>query len=277
MCKTSELIEIIEAPKTSAPVEHRRKMREPDPEFEEKARRNNEQLMRTHEFRKDNIKEMELGDKDYFEYNPDEPQRYAALNLEHMFRFESTFSAIKWGVFVGSLFAFHRYYRTRDINNAAHWFTIMSFFSFFNIWISNGLQHFMSDYTVRKSISLSQRNEHYTTAYRAYYEAVQDRVDPIDSELKVQPIIKNSQAESLNQFIENYQKYLKAKYAVKNSKKEAEVESEDMDFAKEILSSSSKPLSQSSAKLKLQEVLSRVEGVDLKSYNFDQDPDCVYL
>lgn len=270
---------IIETPKPSVPVEHRRKLKEPDPDFEEKARKHNEQLMRTHEFRKENIKEMELGNKDYFEYNPDEPQRYAALNLEHMFRFESTFSAIKWGVFVGSLFAFHRYYRTRDINNAAHWFTIMSFFSFFNIWISNGLQHFMSDYTVRKSISLSQRNEHYTTAYKAYYETVQDRVDPIDSELKVQPIIKNSQAESLNQFIENYQNYLKAKYAVQNSKEQHEGDKAYNNLAKEIISQNiyNTAVSQKSAKLKLQEVVSRVEAVDLKSYNFDQDPDCAYL
>ena len=58
--------------------------------------------MKTHEFRRENIKEMELGKKDYFDYNPDEPQRYAALDIDYMFKFETTFSSIKWGIFVGS-------------------------------------------------------------------------------------------------------------------------------------------------------------------------------
>ena len=127
-----------------------RKMRHSDPNFEERAKQNNEKIMKQHDFGHKNVKEMELGDKDYFEYDPDESQRYAALNIEHLFRFHSTFSAIKWGVSVGILFAFHRYYRTRDMNNAAHWFTVMSFVSFFNIWISHALKSFITDYGVRK-------------------------------------------------------------------------------------------------------------------------------
>lgn len=66
------------------------------------------------------------------------------------------------------MFAFHRYYRTRDLNAAAHWFTVMSFFSFFNIWVSYGLQEFVTEYGSRKSLSLAARNEYHTNAYKSY-------------------------------------------------------------------------------------------------------------
>lgn len=46
---------------------------------------------------------------------------------------------MKWGIAVGGLFAFHRYYRTRDFNSAAHWFAVMSCVSAFNIFASYGI------------------------------------------------------------------------------------------------------------------------------------------
>lgn len=68
-------------------------------EFDERAKQNSEKLMKQHDFKHANIEEMELGDKDYFTYNPEEEDiRYAALSFEHLFRFNTTFSAIKWGV-----------------------------------------------------------------------------------------------------------------------------------------------------------------------------------
>jgi len=84
---------------------------------------------------------MEERTDDPFDYEPDDDmsRRYDALKIESLFRFSSTYKALKWGVMVGSMFAMHRYYRTRSINNAAHWFTVMSFVSFFNIWLSYGL------------------------------------------------------------------------------------------------------------------------------------------
>jgi len=251
-------------------------MRHSDPSFEKRAKDNSEKLMQTHEFRKENITEMELGEKDYFVYTPDEPQRYSALNFEHMFRFETTFSSIKWGIFVGSLFALHRYYRTRSLNNAAHWFTIMSFFSFFNIWVSNGLQHFITDYTMRKSVALSQRNEFQTNAYKSYYEDMESSVDYIDKELTVQPIMKNSQAESLNEFIENYQKYLIAKFSVGRNILNIDRMNDD---AKLVVKNDvyNIPVSRRDAEKKLKDVIARTECIDLKSYDFNSDPDNVYM
>ena len=83
---------------------------------------------------------MDTPKKDLFDYDPEEKsRRYDALKLETLFRFNATYKAMKWGITVGGLFAMHRYYRTRSINNAAHWFTVMSFISFFNIWLSYSL------------------------------------------------------------------------------------------------------------------------------------------
>lgn len=109
--------------------------------FDERAKGNIEALTKIHEFRRQNINEIDINEtKDYFDYDKnEESRRYDALKLESLFRFESTYKALKWGIMVGGMFAFHRYYRTRNINNAAHWFTIMSCVSFFNIWLSYSL------------------------------------------------------------------------------------------------------------------------------------------
>lgn len=101
-------------------------------------------------------------------YDPNEKRRYDALKIETLFKFQSTYKAIKWGIVVGGMFAFHRYFRTRDLNAAAHWFTVMSFVSFFNIWASYGLQEFVTEYGSRKSLSLQARNEYHTNAYKSY-------------------------------------------------------------------------------------------------------------
>ena len=110
-----------------------------------------------HEFRRDNIKEIAPEERDLFEYDPKQVKRYDALKFEHIFRYETTLKATKWAIAVGGMFAFHRYFRTRDLQNAAHWFAYMSCFSFANIWISYQLQEFVVEFGSRKSMSLSAR------------------------------------------------------------------------------------------------------------------------
>ena len=108
--------------------------------FEERARRNSEKVKGIHEFRRGNIREYEPPERDLFDYDPeDKSRKYDGLKLETIFRFDQTFKAIKWGICVGALFAGHRYFRTRSIDNAAFWFSTMSFVSFTNIWIAYGL------------------------------------------------------------------------------------------------------------------------------------------
>ena len=126
-----------------------------------------------HEFRRQNIEDLKEPQSDLFAYDPDHSsRRYDALKLEHVFRYNSTFRALKWGVTVGSMFAAHRYYRSRSINNAAHWFTVMSFVSFFNIWLSFSIQEFIGEYGSRKSLSLTARNAYHQEAYKAYVERI---------------------------------------------------------------------------------------------------------
>ena len=124
--------------------------------FDERAIANAENVSRIHEFRRQNIRDYEPPNKDFFDYDAEEQSRkYDALKLENVFRYQSTYRAIKWGISVGALFAAHRYYRTRSINNAAHWFTCMSLISFFNIWLSYSLQEHVTELASRKSLSLS--------------------------------------------------------------------------------------------------------------------------
>ena len=124
---------------SAAKRQSRRTSKEFPDDFDERAKANSSKVTKVHEFRRENIRDYEDPEKDYFEYDPEEGRRYDALKLETLFKFQSTYRAIKWGVMVGAMFAFHRYYRTRDINAAAHWFTVMSSFSFFNIWVSYGI------------------------------------------------------------------------------------------------------------------------------------------
>ena len=85
------------------------------------------------EFRRENVREMEMPDKDFFDYDPEtKSKKYDALKFETIFRQQSTMKAIKWGIFVGSLFGMHRYYRTRKMEDAAHWFAVVSCLSSFN-------------------------------------------------------------------------------------------------------------------------------------------------
>ena len=124
-------------------------------DFDDRAKTNVDKVSKIHEFRRSNIRDYEPPDKDFFDYDPEEKSRkYDALKLENIFKYSATSKAIKWGVAVGALFAAHRYYRTRSVENAAFWFSMMSSFSFFNIWLSYSLQEHVTELASRKSLSL---------------------------------------------------------------------------------------------------------------------------
>jgi hypothetical protein len=122
--------------------------------------------------------------------------------------------AIKWGVCVGSLFAGHRYYRSRSVNSAAHWFTVMSFVSFFNIWLSFSLQEYVTEYGSRKSISMSQRNEYHQNAYKAYVKRMQNETLSIDE--LADPILQNDTAQALDTFSDTYAEIVKRRFGTDN-------------------------------------------------------------
>ena len=124
-------------------------------DFDERAKTNVDNVAKIHEFRRENIRDYEPPEKDFFDYDPEEKSRkYDGFKMESIFKYSATFKAIKWGVSVGGLFAMHRYYRTRSINNAAFWFAMMSSVSFFNIWLSYSLQEQVIEMASRKSLSV---------------------------------------------------------------------------------------------------------------------------
>jgi hypothetical protein len=134
--------------------------------------------------------------------------------LETIFKFQSTYKALKWGVAVGSMFAFHRYYRSRNINNAAHWFAVMSCVSFFNIWLSYSLQEFILDNGSRKSLSIAQRNEYHENAYNYYVDRVTVETGQLDG--VAEPVLLNETGRALDFFMESYRAYIMNKYETQN-------------------------------------------------------------
>ena len=57
-------------------------------DFDEKATQNVERVARIHEFRRGNIREYEVPEKDFFDYDPeDKSGRYDALKMEIIFRY----------------------------------------------------------------------------------------------------------------------------------------------------------------------------------------------
>lgn len=105
-------------------------------EFDARAARRQEMLMKTHEFRRKSVRPFDVPEKDYFEYDEGDKRRFEMMGFEQLFKQPVTFRALRWGLFVGGLFGVHRYYRTRDIMNAMHWTSSVSMLAFFNIWYS---------------------------------------------------------------------------------------------------------------------------------------------
>lgn len=110
-------------------------------DFDERAKANSNKVTSLHEFRRKNIESYEPSDENLFNYTAEEADnKYSALKIENLFRFDNTFKAIRWGIMVGALFGTHRFIRSRNYNNAMNWFATVSVISFFNIWISYGIQ-----------------------------------------------------------------------------------------------------------------------------------------
>ena len=68
-------------------VSRRQQKEEIPDDFDERAKANAQKVTKIHEFRRENIKEFEAPEKDYFEYDPNEKKRYDSLKLESLFRF----------------------------------------------------------------------------------------------------------------------------------------------------------------------------------------------
>lgn len=94
----------------------------------------------------------------------------------------------------------------------------MSFVSFFNIWASYGLQEFVTEYGSKKSLSLAARNEYHTNAYKSYIQGIENQVRPLDE--KYGPVLHNSSAYAMNEFIKSYDDYLKERFGTREQAKE---------------------------------------------------------
>jgi len=106
----------------------------------------------------------------------------------------------------------------------------MSFVSFFNIWVSYGLQEFVTDYGTRKSVSLQQRNQYQDNAYKDYVNRVAEETISIDKE--VMPVLDNDTGRALDNFIGLYQQTLKEKFGTERLTND-ELESERISYTRD--------------------------------------------
>ena len=220
-----------------------------------------------------------------------------------MFRYGNTFKAIRWGVFVGGLFGMHRYYRSRDVQAAATWFFTVSGISFANIWISYGLQEFVTQHGSTKGLQGASREEYHRNAYKHYIERAQENITNIDYD--AQPVMRNSQTESMEIFISDLESKMKNHYQSQNLNKDEVVDAfvsnqmgtllrqrkltshqlrllrSDEQY-QQIFRETNKqsPTFEEDNKRFLDNVNDVLENsidkIDLKSYDFNKDPDCMY-
>ncbi len=87
------------------------------------------------------------------------------------------------------------------------------------MWISYGIQEFVTEYGSRKSLSLAARNEYHTNAYKSYLEGLETSVRPLDD--KIKPVLHNSQAQALDEFYNNFQNYLYERFGTRDLSKDA--------------------------------------------------------
>jgi len=111
--------------------------------------------------------------------------------------------AVQWGIFVGGLFGMHRYYRSRDVSAALNWFCTVSGISVFNIWVSYGIQEFVTQHGSTRGKSQAAREEYHVAAYKNYLERAQNQASAFHS--GADPILRNSQSESMDIFIEDFE------------------------------------------------------------------------
>lgn len=114
--------------------------------------------------------------------------------------------AVRWGVFVGGLFGMHRYYRSRNFENAMAWFATISGISMFNIWVSYGIQEYVTQHGTTKGLQNAAREEYHNNAYKTYLERTQQQVNLLHD--GANPILKASQSESMNDFIQELERDL---------------------------------------------------------------------
>ena len=135
-------------------VKHRRRGAQYPPGFDEEAKWKSMTTMKQHEFTKQNIKEIEQTPNlrnNIFDYDSTDKSRYTGMSFNHLFFFPTSFKAIQWGAFIGSLFGFHRYYWTRSFQNATKWFVTITAVVTFQVFFSWGFNDLISDMGMRNS------------------------------------------------------------------------------------------------------------------------------
>jgi hypothetical protein len=121
-----------------------------------------EDLIRVHEFRKENIREpyKEIEDIDYFQFTNEDDPKYRFSNVQYQVRSKLFIKSIIWSFGIGCMFFAHRYYRRQQFLNAMRWGASSWTLGMFTIWGSLELQPFlMGQYHSNFLRELSKKEE----------------------------------------------------------------------------------------------------------------------
>lgn len=127
-----------------------------------KGPKNSEDLIRLHEFRRENIREpyKEIENKNFFEFTSENDPKYKFLNVQYMLRSKLLIKSIIWSFGIGCAFFAHRYYRRQQFLNAMRWGCTTWTLSMFAIWGSLELQpHMMAIFHSQFIRDLSIRDQ----------------------------------------------------------------------------------------------------------------------
>jgi len=91
------------------------------------------------------------------------------------------------------------------MQNALTWFCTVSGVSFFNIWISYGLQDFVTTKSTTQGQQTAARQEYHTNAFKHYIHRLETKNSMVDDGVmaydNASPVLKNSQSEAFNEMI----------------------------------------------------------------------------
>ncbi len=92
----------------------------------------------------------------------------------------------------------------------------MSGISFFNIWVSYGLQDFVTTKSTTQGQQTAARQEYHTNAFKHYIHRLETKTRMVDDGVtaydNATPVVKNSQSEAFNEMISSMEQQAQTAY-----------------------------------------------------------------
>lgn len=131
-------------------------------------------ITKEHSFKSSNIIETSdiKYDKDYFEYDVNDKERYSFLNFQNFLYSKQLIKSFYWSLGIGATFVLHRYVRTRSLKSGLKWGMGTMFSSCLFIWGTYEAQPFMNNYFQTKELETKSKQKLMENVYILYKEEI---------------------------------------------------------------------------------------------------------